>query len=93
MITRCRVRVTLTNVHVDEHGFPNREAEMAVWVAAAGLPDRAELVLDLGPARHVNGRLISVCASELGPKSVLTFEGSTPTIVQRYLDAAAEVAQ
>lgn len=88
MITSAQARVRLTRRHVDSGGFLTRDAEYAVYRAVAGLPDGARVYIDLGPARHVSHRLLSICADHLGPASELILEGPRPDVVAAYLAAA-----
>jgi predicted kinase len=80
--------VTLTRADVDAQGFPTRAAEGRVWAAVAALPEGATVVLDLGPARHVSRRLLSLCREHLGAGSELIIEGRDPDVVGAYLAAA-----
>lgn len=89
MITRGRVRVTLTRAHVDTQGFPTRAAVGHLWAAVASLPAGAAVVLDLGPARYVNHTLLAVCREHL-TSCELIIEGRDPDVVRGYLAAARE---
>lgn len=91
MITRGLVRVTLTRPHVDPQGFPTRAAVRHVWTAVEGLPPGASVVLDLGPARHVDHTLLAVCREHLA-NCELIIEGRDPDVVRNYLAALREVA-
>src|SRR5829696_7150495 len=81
MITIGRVQIRLTGAHVDHDGFPTRAAELLVWSRIAGLPHAVWVIIDLGPTRHVNHRIVHLCREHLGPDQKLIIEGRPEAVV------------